>query len=93
MANKGSVTQEASPKRAEDIDNIIIDIEVILQTVKQANLLFDAQAWDYLRQINDQVKAQAKRKPEPQAIFKQLIDYLARGPRAPKTPPPPPATK
>jgi hypothetical protein len=72
--------------RAEEIDDIIRDVEVILETIKQANLLFDAEAWDVLRSVNDQLKAQAKRNPELLKIFDSLVSFLAKGPRAPKTP-------
>ena len=83
-----ATTLRASGTKAEDIDNIILDVEVILQTLKQANLLFDADAWDKLREINDQVKTQAKRNPELLVIFKPLIDFLAKGPRVVKPTPP-----
>ena len=69
-------------RRAEDVDGVIHDIEVILATVKKSNLIFDAIAWDQLRAVNDQVKAQSKRNPELLAIFSQLIDYLSKGPKA-----------
>ena len=71
-------------QRAEDIDGVIADLEVVLQTLKQANLLFDAEAWDHLRAVNDQVKAQSKRDKKLLAVFRPLIDFLAKGPRAPK---------
>ncbi len=67
--------------RADGIDQVIIDLEVILATLKQANLLFDAELWKMLRKVNDQVKAQAKYSPELASIFKVLLDFLSRGPR------------
>ena len=70
-------------QRAEDVDNVINDVEVILAGMKKANLLFDADAWDELRQVNDQVKAQGKRNPELLTIFKPLVEYLAKAPRTP----------
>jgi hypothetical protein len=73
--------------RAEDIDLVINDMEVVLQTAKQANLLFDADAYEQLRKVNDQVKVQGKHDPELLMIFKDVIDYFARGPRGPKAPP------
>ena len=72
--------------RAEAIDLVINDMEVVLQTLKQANLIFDAEAYEQLRKVNDQVKAQGKHDPELLTIFKDVIDYFARGPRAPKGP-------
>jgi hypothetical protein len=65
--------------RAEDIDQVITDLEVVLATLKQANLMFDAEAWEQIRKVNDQVKAQAKHDPELLAPFKALVDYFARG--------------
>jgi hypothetical protein len=71
----------AAGQRAEQVDHVILDLEVILQTMKQANLLFDADAWDKLRQVNDQVKVQGKRNPELLAIFKPLSEFLTKGHR------------
>lgn len=71
----------AAGNRAEDIDQVIIDLEVVLATLKQANLMFDAAAWEQIRKVNDQVKAQAKHNPELLAPFKALIDYFAKGHR------------
>jgi hypothetical protein len=68
----------AAGKRAEDIDQVIQDVEVILATLKQANLLFDAEAYTQLRKVNDQVKAQAKHAPALTRIFKQVVDFFAR---------------
>lgn len=76
-----------SGQRAEDIDGVIVDLEVILATLKQANLLFDAGAWSVLRKVNDQVKPQAKGNPELLAIFKQLVEFLAKGQRRRKAEP------
>lgn len=71
-------------EKADDIDLVIRDVEVLLAKLKQGNLLFDATAWDKLRVVNDQVKTQGKRDPELLVIFADLIDYLAKGPRSPK---------
>ncbi len=78
---------QAAGQRAESIDQVILDVEVILNTLKQANLLFDADAYSQIRQANDQVKAQAKHAPELAMIFKHLLDFFTRGPRVPKTQP------
>jgi hypothetical protein len=71
---------EAAGRRANGIDQVIVDAEVLLRTLKQANLLFDAAAWEQLRKVNDQVKAQAKHAPELLAIFRPLIDFFAHAP-------------
>jgi hypothetical protein len=57
-------TLRAKGKRAEGIDQVILDLEVVMNKLKQANLLFDADAYDEVRKTNDQVKAQGKRDPE-----------------------------
>lgn len=71
----------AAAKRADGIDQVILDLEVVLATLKQANLLFDAEAWEQIRKVNDQVKAQAKHNPELLVMFKSVLDFFARGPR------------
>jgi hypothetical protein len=72
----------ATGKRAEGIDQVILDLEVVMNKLKQANLLFDLDAWEQIRRINDQVKAQGKHDPEVLVMFKPLIDFFARGPRS-----------
>jgi len=71
-------------QRAEDIDLVIADLEVVVQTLKQANAIFDGDAWEQLRKVNDQVNAQAKHQPELKAIFANVIAYFAKGPRRSK---------
>ncbi len=68
-------------KRAEGIDQVILDLDVVLNKLKQANLLFDAEAWEQIRKMNDQVKVQGKHDPEIFVMFKPLLDFFARGPR------------
>lgn len=68
-------------KRAEGIDQVILDLEVVLNRLKQANLLFDAEAWEEIRKMNDQVKAQGKHDPEILVMFKPVLDFFVRGPR------------
>jgi hypothetical protein len=48
------------------------------ERLKQANLLFDADAYDEIRKTNDQVKAQGKRDPEVMVMFKPVVDFFAR---------------
>ncbi|MDI1444136.1 hypothetical protein [Polyangium sp. 6x1] len=71
----------AACERADAIDQVIIDLEVVLTTLKQANLLFDAEAWELLRKVNGQLKEQMKYNPELGPIFRVLIDFMSRGPR------------
>jgi hypothetical protein len=54
----------AKGKRAEGIDQVILDLEVVMNKLKQANLPFDADAHDEVRKTNDHVKAQGKRDPK-----------------------------
>lgn len=78
----------AAASRADDIDQVIVDVEVILARLKQANLMFDAEAWSLLRQVNDQVKAQGKHNPELLNIFEPIVRFFAKGPRpGPEAPP------
>lgn len=75
------VTPEALEKageHAEDIDNIIASLEVVLTTLKQANFLLDAKAWELLRKVNDQVNAQGKTNPEILTLFAPLTSYMKR---------------
>lgn len=77
----GGVTAEsllAVGKRAEDIDQVILDLEVVLATLKQANLIFDAEAWEQVRKVNDQVKTQAKHDASLLTRFQTLVDFFAR---------------
>lgn len=76
--------------RADAIDQVIVDLEVVLSRLKQANLLFDAEAWEQLRKINDQVKAQGKHDPQLLTMFEPVLDFFARGPRPPREPEPAP---
>ena len=67
---------ESAGSKAEEIDSVINDLEVALDTLKQANLLFDADAWEQLRRVNDQLKAQAKHDPSLEAVFAPLLTYF-----------------
>lgn len=78
----------AAGNRAEGIDAVMLDCEVILRTLRQANLIFDAAAYEELRKVNDQVKAQSKYAPELAAMFRPLTEFFAKSPR-PKTEPTP----
>lgn len=67
-----------SGKRAEGIDQVIFDLDVVLNKLKQGNLLLDAEAWEQIRKINDQVKVQGKHDPEVLVMFKPVLDFFAR---------------
>jgi hypothetical protein len=68
--------------RADGIDQVIIDLEVVLAILKQANLLFDAEAWELLRRVNGQIKEQMKFSPELAPMFRVLLDFMSRGARS-----------
>lgn len=76
-------------RKAEEIDQFILDLEIVGQILRQANLLFDADAWEQIRKMNDQVKAQAKHDPALSTLFKQLLDFFALGARPVDAPIPP----
>lgn len=65
-------------QRAEGIDQVIRDLDVVMNKVKQANLLFDSEAWEQLRKTNDQIKAQGKHDPEVLVMFKPVLDFFSR---------------
>jgi hypothetical protein len=64
--------------RAEQIDQVIRDLDVVRNTLQQANLLFDAEAHIMLGRLNDQVKAQSKDNPALLDMFSMLTTYFAR---------------
>lgn len=78
-------------QKADGIDLIIHDVEVVLNRLKQGNLLFDAEAYKLVRQVNDQVKAQSKHSPELAKIFAPLLQAFSalRGRRDDAEPPVP----
>jgi hypothetical protein len=80
-------TLDAACERADGIDQVIHDLEVVLATMKQANLLLDAEAWEQLRRVNGQVKEQMKFTPELGAMFRVLHEFMSRGTRAGGQPP------
>lgn len=84
-------TLRSSGGRSERVDSVLADMWVVIETLKQANLLFDADAWEQLRKMNDQVKAQGKHDAELLTIFEQLLKYMAskRPGTAAGTPPTP----
>lgn len=75
-------TLRAAAERADSIDAYIYGIRAVLAVLEQSNLLFDAAAWEQLRKVNDQVKAQGKFQPELLVIFKPVLDFFARGSRS-----------
>lgn len=70
-----------SGHRAEGQDQVVADLEVAMVTAKQANLLFDAEAYELLRRVHDQVKAQAKQNPQLATQFEALTAYFQKTPR------------
>lgn len=77
-AGVNAASLQTSGRRAEGIDQVILDLDVVLNKLKQANLLFDAEAWEQLRKLNDQVKVQGKHDPEVMVMFKPVLDFFAR---------------
>ncbi len=74
---------------AEEIDTVISDVEVALNTLKQANLLIDARALDLLGRVNDQVKALGKRDPSILRRFGTVSEYFRnKRPSGPTEDPP-----
>ena len=46
--------------RAEDVDTVIDNLEVVLNTLKQANLIFDGEAYGMLLRLNERVRSARK---------------------------------
>ena len=65
-------------RMADEIDDVIASVEVLLEKLKQANLLLDAAAWEELRKLNDLVKAQGKFRPELLTRFSPLTEFMSR---------------
>lgn len=80
-------------ERADGMDLVIHDIEVLLNRYKQGNLLVDAAAFALVRQVNDQIKAQSKQNPELTQFFAQLLQAMTklRKPKDEPAPTPAPA--
>jgi hypothetical protein len=62
---------------ADKMDEFIEDVEVSLETLKQANLIDDAEAFNMLRKVNDQVKSQSKFDPSIATRFTAVTEYFA----------------
>jgi hypothetical protein len=71
---------------AENIDQVIEDMTVALKTLKQGNMLADAEAFTMLRKVNMQVKAQSQFAPYLLERFQAVRQYFALK-RKPATPP------
>jgi hypothetical protein len=68
-------------KRAEEIDLYLRDLETLKFILQQTNLLFDAEAWEQVRALHDQVKTQGKRNALLLEQFSDLLHFFAQGPR------------
>ena len=69
---------------ADDIDRVIAQAEAVVAKLKQANLLLDAHAYELLRKLNDQVKAQGKHDAQWLTVFAELTSYFAKTRNAPR---------
>jgi len=69
--------REAGDK-AERIDQVVHDIEVMLVMFKQASLIFKATAYEQVRKVNDLVRAQGKHNEELLTIFEPLTSFFSR---------------
>ena len=64
-------------EQADMWDEIISDLEVALHVAKQANLIVDAEAFNMLRRVNNQVKAQVPFEPKLKERFSTVLDYFS----------------
>jgi hypothetical protein len=67
----------AAAERADALEPIIADLEYLLQLVRQANMLLDADAHDLLRKVVATVRALEKFDPSAPARVPSLIRYFA----------------
>ena len=63
---------------AELIDQVIVDLEAVLEKLKQANLLIDAEAHTALRKVHAHVSAVSKFHPEMAELFTPLATYFGK---------------
>ena len=68
---------DAAGRSAEDIDLVITNLEIVLTTLKQANLLLDAQAHELARRVLATVRATEKFDETVVDLVPQLIAYFA----------------
>lgn len=71
-------------KKAEDIDLVISNLELVINTLKQANLIFDAEAHALLIKLNDRVKETRKQNGNIGVAFGSLTEYFSNS--SPKKP-------
>lgn len=79
------VTAEELRRRggmAEEIDEVIHDVELLLTKLKQANTMIDAEAYNLLRRVNDQVKSAAKFDASVKDRFSAITSYFGRSKRS-----------
>lgn len=72
-------------QKVSDIETPIRQAEYVLMVLKQAKLLYAAEALRQLGEVNDQAQAQGKRRPQLLTLFLAVIEFYAR-PRKKKTP-------
>ncbi len=73
------VTPDALRKlgaRAEAYDSVLVALDVVRQTLHQGALLADADAYEALLKVNDMVNAETKHRPELDAVFAALREYM-----------------
>lgn len=71
--------------RSDGYDRIISGLETLLDVIKQANRIADAEAATVLSRVYDQVKAQAKDNPQLKIEFSSLYRYHSTGSKGAKT--------
>lgn len=64
-------------ERADGIDQFLVDLDVVREKLRQANLLFDAEAWKLARRMNDQIKAQMRHDPALGRMFQKVLEGFA----------------
>ena len=75
-------TLRAAGELAENIDQVIEDMTVALEIIKQGNLIADAEAFTQLRKVNQQVKAQSQFDPSLAERFQAVTTYFSSSKRS-----------
>lgn len=71
-------TLRRAATQAEAFEDLLRDLTTLTDTVRQASLLHNADAYEQLRKVNDQVKAQGKYDDRIKTAFADLTKFFAR---------------
>ena len=67
---------------AEAADVLMVELETVLQSIKQQHWLNVDAAYELVRRVNDQMHAQVKYDPQLKEKFGPLVEYFSRTKKA-----------